>query len=187
MTSEPQSGHGETLSDATLESYAKSHPVRWIEGILKRFSGKRIFLDGKPYLTRYYLVGDGSGRSFELYLHYIQLKDPYRWLHNHPWRWFLSIVLRGSYTQEVLCPATNPTRKTIRVRYLNLFRGANRYHAISDVPKQGVWTLVLVPPKSRGTLRWGYLNENDQIHEPDTGDSSSDCQTERFGPKRTFN
>ncbi|MCY4130597.1 MAG: hypothetical protein OXG15_15340 [Gammaproteobacteria bacterium] len=178
---------GETLSEATFESSTAAQPVRWIDRIVKKLSGKRIFLNGKPYLTRYYLKGDGSGRRFELYLHFIQLKDPYRWLHNHPWPWFLSIVLRGHYAQEVLCPATNTGRKRVHVRYFNLFRGKNRYHAISDVPEKGVWTLVLVPPKSRRTERWGYWNEEDEVHEPDTGDASSDCDTVRFGAKRTFN
>ena len=175
------------MSDVTFERTAESQPVRWIDRFLTRFSGKQIFLDGRPYLTRYYLIGDGSGRHFELYLHHIQLKDPYRWLHNHPWRWFLSIVLVGHYTQQVLHLASNSGRKEVQVRYLNLFKGKNRYHAISDVPEKGVWTLVLVPPKLRGSIRWGYWNEENRVHEPDTGDASSDCCTVRFGPKQTFN
>lgn len=175
------------MSEATFESSAATQPVRWVDRILKRLSGKQIFLNGKPYLTRYYLIGDGSGRRFELYLHFIQLKDPYRWLHNHPWRWFLSVVLRGHYTQQVLRPSSNVGRKNVHVRYMNLFRGKNRYHAISNVPEKGVWTLVLVPPKSRGSTRWGYWNEEDGVHEPDTGDASSNCDTVRFGSKQTFN
>ena len=187
MTAEQQPQPGESLSDTTFERVAEPRPARWIDRFLKRLSGKQIFLDGRPYLTRYYLIGDGSGRRFELYLHRIQLKDPYRWLHNHPWRWFLSLVLIGHYTQQVLDLASNAGRREVHVRYVNLFRGKHRYHAISDVPEKGVWTLVLVPPKSRGTVRWGYWNEEDEVHEPDTGDLSANCQTVRFGSKRTFN
>ena len=187
MTTDRQTRPGEPLSEVTLARAVESQPASWIDRSLKRLSGKRIYLDGNPYLTRYYLIGDGTGRRFELYLHYIQLKDPYRWLHNHPWRWFLSIVLRGQYTQEVLRPSSNGTRQKIRVRFINLFLGNDRYHAIHDVPANGVWTLVLVPPKSNGKVRWGYWNEEDGVHEPDSGDDSLNCHTVRFGTKRTFN
>ena len=155
--------------------------------MLKRLSGKQIFLNGEPYLTRFYLIGDGSGRRFELYLHHIQLKDPYRWLHNHPWSWFLSVVLRGHYFQQVIDPSRSVSRETSRVSFFNLFRGKQRYHAITNVPDSGVWTLVLVPPKTRHGIRWGYWNEDEKIHEPDTRDMSGNCHTVRFGPKQTFN
>lgn len=187
MTAEHPTQPSESLSDATFERPAEPQPVRWIDRLLKRLSGKQIYLDGRPYLTRYYLIGDGSGRRFELYLHRIQLKDPYRWLHNHPWHWFLSIVLSGHYSQKVLDLSSNTGRKEVHVRYCNLFRGKNRYHAISDVPERGVWTLVLVPPKSKNSVRWGYWNEDSGVHEPDTGDTSSNCHTVRFGTKQTFN
>ncbi|MCY3857395.1 MAG: hypothetical protein OXG25_00615 [Gammaproteobacteria bacterium] len=187
MTTEHQPHPGEPLSEVSLASSVDPQPVSWFDHILKKLSGKRIYLDGNPYLTRYYLIGDGSGRRSELYLHYIQLKDPYRWLHNHPWRWFLSIVVRGHYTQEVLRPSASTRRRRMRVRFVNLFLGRDRYHAIHDVPKKGVWTLVLVPPKSNDTERWGYWNEDEDVHEPDTGDDSVNCQTVRFGAKQTFN
>lgn len=187
MTTEHPTPRGKPLSEVTLARSVEPEPIRWIDRILKRLSGKRIYLDGNPYLTRYYLIGDGTGRRFELYLHYIQLKDPYRWLHNHPWHWFVSIVVRGHYTQEVLTPSSKASRRKIRVRFINLFMGKNRYHAIHDVPAKGVWTLVLVPPKSNDRERWGYWNEDDEVHEPDSGDDSSNCHTVRFGAKRTFN
>ena len=168
-----------TASDFQLES--------WRPRILRGLSGKRIYLNGKPYLTRYYLLGDGSGKGYEVYLHHIQREDPYRWLHNHPWRWFLSIVLRGGYKQEVLqLPGEGP-HKTQRVRFINLFRGQNRYHAITELPKKGAWTLVIVPPKMRESRRWGYWNEDAKVHEPDSGDESEGCETIRFGTKQTFN
>ena len=186
MTTEHRPHPGEPLSEVTLARSVESQPGSRIHRLLERLSGKRIYLDGNPYLTRYYLIGDGSGRRFELYLHYIQLRDPYRWLHNHPWRWFLSIVLRGQYTQEVIRPSTKVTRRRIRVRFINLFLGKDRYHAIYDVPVKGVWTLVLVPPKSNDAVRWGYWNEDDKVHEPDSGHDSPNCHTVRFGTKQTF-
>ena len=187
MTPEHQPQHGESVSDTTIESSVGPHRIAWISRWLNRLSGKQIFLDERPYLTRYYLIGDGSGRSFELYLHHIQLKDPYRWLHNHPWNWFFSVVLQGSYTQQVIRSSSTAGRKKVQVRFFNLFRGKTKYHAITDVPASGVWTLVLVPPKSRGPVRWGYWNEDKKEHEPDTGKESTNCRTVRFGSRQTFN
>ena len=170
-----------------LEATPEYQPFSWVSRFLRGLSGKHILLDGDPYLTRYYVLGNGSGKRYEIYLHHIQREDPYRWLHNHPWRWFVSIVLRGHYIEEVIDPSIDAQRKKKQVKFTNLFSGDHRYHAISDLPKEGTWTLVLVPPKIAGARRWGYWNEDEKIHEPDLGDAALHCTTIRFGPKQTYN
>lgn len=170
------------MSEAILRE-----PENWVSRLLQKFGGKHIYLNGRPYLSRYYLWGNGLGDGFEVYLHHIQQHDSYRYLHNHPWQWFFSIVLKGYYTQLVLNPEQSNERLVQRVRLFNLFRSSTRYHSISEVPEDGVWTLVIVPKKLRSEERWGYWNEDAGVHVPDLGEANRDCVTVRFGRKLTFN
>jgi hypothetical protein len=55
--------------------------------------------DGKPYLYRYYLLG-GNTEGWELLLHRFVASDPGNEVHNHPWRWALSLILAGGYDEE---------------------------------------------------------------------------------------
>ena len=163
-------------------------PPRWSDRLLDRFSGKRIELNGQPYLTRYYVWGDGQGKGLEVYLHHLHRPDDYRHLHNHPWRWFFSIVLKGFYRQSVLLPPRSNEQRVQKIRMFNFFRGYERYHEIQEVAEGGTWTLVIVPKKrSEDEERWGYWNETTNSHEPDTRNANPNCRTIRFGPKRTFN
>lgn len=170
------------------DSVMGERPDHWTDRYLTAFSGRTILLDERPYLTRYYLIGDGTGKGYELYLHHIEREDPGRWLHNHPWRWFLSIVLFGYYQQEVQRPAKDAKTKTKRVRFLNLFRGQDNYHSISKIPDKGVWSLVLVPPKALLDQRWGFWNETEARHIPDDDlKEGHNTRIIRFGPKKTYN
>ena len=155
----------------------------WIERFVKRLSGRHIFINNKPYLSRYYLVGDGSGQGLEVYIHKLHTRDEFRWLHNHPWQWFLSIVLAGYYEQEILEPRKSPNRRKQRINRVNFFRNMTRYHSIIEVPPGGTWTLVIVPPKRPMKPAWGFWNEELQRHEPDQSERSSDAQTVDFGPQ----
>ena len=152
-----------------------------IEKILSCFSGKRIFIDDKPYLTRYYLIGNGDGSKMEVYLHHIQAIDDFRWLHNHPWPWFLSLVVRGTYVQDVSTLGKTPT-KSKHIRWFNLFRGQDRYHAIRSLPKGHAWSLVVVPPKNN--VAWGYWDLRAQCHIPDDSIVNHYSTTVLFGTKK---
>lgn len=70
----------------------------------------REISDGEtPYLERYYL---GSLLGWRFYIHRFVGSDPDRGLHNHPWRYAVSLILSGWYLEE--------TRAGIhRVRWLN--------------------------------------------------------------------
>src|SRR5688500_1614193 len=56
-----------------------------------------------PYLDRYSLRAQGKSGTNEwrAYLHHFLSPDD-EGHHNHPFSWSFSIVLRGSYTEEVL-------------------------------------------------------------------------------------
>lgn len=89
---------------------------------------------------------------FQIMLHRIYRPDRQRDLHDHPWS-FLSIVLRGSYIEDVPCPLgehCGPHGRT--VRWWNWKRSTDR-HSIRWVSRRPVWTLVITGPKRR---TWGF-------------------------------
>ena len=155
---------------------------RFWERIRPQLSGKKIFVYGKPYLTRYYLWGNGSGRSYEIYLHNMHDIDSFRWLHNHPWPWFLSLVLVNRYEQETY-ETTQKVRRHETIRWVNLFRNTTRYHSIRALPKGSAWTLVLVPPKKQN-YEWGYWNDETQSHVPDNLVGHESARVVEFGRKK---
>lgn len=153
----------------------------WLHRLLRRFGGKTIHVYDKLYLTRYYLVGDGSGESFEIYVHHMHATDSFRWLHNHPWKWFISFVFAGSYVQDTYDRRTNEFGEQ-HVHWLNLFRGLNRYHSIRELPTGSAWTLVLTPPKLKD-YNWGYWNEEANEHVEDNKIGHESARIEVFGNK----
>lgn len=152
--------------------------VRWL---LRFFSGKHIFVKNQLYLTRYYLVGDGSGKGIELYLHILHDVDRYRWTHNHPWRWFMSIVLHNTYKQDVLNTETG-RRYSQHIRKFSRISGQSTYHAIRELPDGPVWTLFLASQKTG--RRWGYWDEERAWHVPDEDIEANNSTTIRFGRKK---
>lgn len=66
-----------------------------------------IWRDNGPYMTRYYLFGrDGEGAAlgwrgrvpWNVFLHAIVASDGYEY-HSHPYRWSVSLILRGAYRE----------------------------------------------------------------------------------------
>ena len=153
----------------------------WLHKVLRRFGGKTIYVYNKRYLTRYYLLGDGSGTSFEIYVHHMHATDSFRWLHNHPWKWFLSFVFSGSYVQDTYDRNTNTFKKQ-HIRWFNVFRGLNRYHSIRELPRRSAWTLVLAPPKLK-SYNWGYWNDETSEHVEDNVIGHESAHIEFFGNK----
>lgn len=52
-----------------------------------------------PYLLRWYIIP--KNRFFNIYLHKFCRSDDDRALHNHPWAWNLSIIIKGSYIEHM--------------------------------------------------------------------------------------
>lgn len=158
-----------------------SSPSGLLHKLLHRFGGKTIYVHDQLYLTRYYLLGDGSGRGFEVYVHHMHAVDSFRWLHNHPWHWFLSFVFRGSYEQDTFNRETSVNRKQT-IRWFNLFRGLHQYHAIRSLPKGHAYTLVIAPPKIKD-YEWGYWDDNTGRHIPDNKIGHESAHIKVFGSK----
>lgn len=117
--------------------------------------------NGAPYLERYYLFG-AFGVMF--YLHRFVAPDPEEHLHNHPWVWGASVVLSGSYLEEVvedLCPDSKNGCVTYfrTVRWFNRVN-ANHFHRVYKA-KPDTWTLFFHGKRKKnvdGSLKgWGFL------------------------------
>lgn len=111
------------------DPYIGKH-IRW---------GEKIGLDGCPYLKRW-VVEFGH---FSIRIHHFLASDDDRAFHDHPW-WFLTLVLRGSYTDWN--PAGFDVLRAGSIRY----RPAYHRHTVLT---EGVWTLVVTGPRMR---QWGF-------------------------------
>lgn len=100
----------------------------------------------RNYLTRWRLV---QTPWIALYLHRFDGPDSRPILHDHPWP-FLSIVLRGGYTEHRMGgDQVVRTRLVTRASYMPVWAA----HFIERLHREPTWTLVVVGRRQR---RWGY-------------------------------
>lgn len=139
-------------------------PLGWVRHIPREL--------GQKYLDRYSIRKQRpSGQNqWRVYLHAFHAPDS-EGHHNHPCRFGWAIVLRGSYTEEVLeeCPmcVAHPIGGHVRSRRIRWFNWvpASKYHRIVTLhprrPGEAVWTLFFMGPLARhprtGAPRgWGF-------------------------------
>ncbi len=127
---------------------------------------------GKEYLNRLIIF---RTPVCSLYLHRMEVPDPGRHLHNHPW-WFASLILKGGYTEEV-SHFKHASRRAAIASFVEYFcpdspvaafgYGTKRSwkagsihtiplhfcHRITKLHKTPTWTLVLCGPRVRS---WGF-------------------------------
>jgi hypothetical protein len=109
--------------------------------------------DGRPKLHRRYLVG--TGKTFGVFLHHFVGSDGPTELHDHPWRWAVSLVLWGGYLEERrLTASARSTRRWLGPGRLNLLRPGT-FHRVELRAGRPAWTLFVHGPKVR---RWGFLD-----------------------------
>lgn len=189
-----------------------SFGIRFALWLSKRLGNPRVIYGGSgtdKYLSRYYLFGrphmaDGSDPfdahgdpkdgiqwsklPFGIYLHRFHRSDEDRELHNHPWRWAVSLILSGGYVEErkANMPKGWPlvfqrTRKRVFVPGDINRITSNDFHRVElldscqvhaadgscEVGFEHTWTLFVVGPKFQG---WGFWNKS----------------TEKFTPWRAF-
>lgn len=125
----------ESAARITQRSVGRNHPpvlIRWAE---------RLGLPGCPYVIRWLIETPlGSVR-----VHHWLAPDDDRAFHDHLW-WFITLVLRGGYTDR--SPAGDEHLRAGSFR----FRPALHRHTV--VPDAaGAWTLLLT---GRTTRQWGF-------------------------------
>jgi len=117
-----------------------------------RLPCRLIDINGKPYLERYHLA---KLAGCHIMLHRFVSGDSERHVHDHPWRWALSLILTGSYLEEI-AGAFEPggwLSRVRRVRFINLSRPLTFHRIVEPVPE--TWTLFITGPRFKG---WGFLD-----------------------------
>lgn len=113
---------------------------------------------GRPYLERYFVC---ALFGIRVYLHRFVGSDPDRGLHDHPWRWAMSFILRGWYYEA--------TRRGMhQVHWFNFLTG-DSFHRVILMPgplagvhtPPEVWSLFIVPAKD--VKVWGFLRDKGQM------------------------
>lgn len=128
--------------------------LRWLVGKLQQ---REITAEGEElYLLRSklrgWMPGDQKKYWWSLYLHRFFLPDLDRALHNHPWRWAVSLVLSGGYTEERRLADGRVITRRLGPLSVNLLRH-DSFHRIAELHGEP-WTLFLVGPK---VSTWGFL------------------------------
>jgi hypothetical protein len=133
-----------------------------------------ITINGKPYLTRYYVFL--SDRSWSnIYIHHFHTSDQGDELHNHPWEWGLSLVLAGGYVEErardphvwesvpnviSMIDQSQPVeiiKRVVKPGTLNFIRKSDFHRTDLRDEKRGAWTLFFTGPRRSD---WGFLNRH---------------------------
>lgn len=129
-------------------------------------------LDDSPYLSRYFIFRHSvrtealeRGEKVKdpprwgLYLHHFHRGDADRELHNHPWKWAVSLVLKNGYSEERRIDLPNGRKHVMRIDVkpwtLNFLQG-DTFHRV-DLPRGEAWTLFLVGPVIQS---WGFWNRH---------------------------
>jgi hypothetical protein len=107
-----------------------------------------------------------SKLPFGIYLHHFHRSDEDRELHNHPWRWAISLILSGGYIEErkTNVPKGWPlvhqrTRKMVFAPGdLNTITSKD-FHKVELIGAEETWTLFVVGPKFQGWGFWDKITE----------------------------
>lgn len=143
------------------------------------------------YMRRWYILV--FPRLFSIRIHHIQLGDLDRWPHDHPWS-FLSIILRGGYTEWHCTPETFGSERvefTVNqrewarflvkhVRFFNIHNNTD-LHQIREFhrPGKGSWTLIFTGPERR---EWGFMTDKGWVSRVALNLGAS-APREPFGPE----
>lgn len=152
--------------------------AKLLEWVTSKMPPPRVIWDrmgDSPYLSRFYIFGrpkmadgsdpferDGSPKvgviwptsSIGVYLHKFHRGDDDEELHNHPWRWAVSLILSGGYVEERRFGET-VYRRIVRPGMLN-FISADDFHRV-ELRGREAWSLFVVGPKFTG---WGFWNRH---------------------------
>lgn len=100
-----------------------------------------------PYLTRYYIF---QFKSAGLYLHKFHRPDRDRDLHNHPWAFAVSYILKGEYEEKRLTRGLDSVIH--RKGTLNIIPGGCFHRIARTTPN--LYTLFFRGPRVK---KWGFL------------------------------
>lgn len=118
-----------------------------------------------PYLLRWWIIPRNP--FFNIYLHKFCKSDDDRALHDHPWIFNISILIKGEYREHVL-DRKGRVKSKIRKRFRPVFRWGRAPHRVEllkdfsdcwypdellNPPERPVWTIFITGAKVR---QWGF-------------------------------
>lgn len=115
--------------------------------------------DGVPYMRRWFVIP--RNRVLNIYLHCFQRSDDDRALHDHPWLFNASVMLRGGYVEHTIAAGGVNHRRWLEAGSWRFRWGPapHRVELIGAEPK--VWTLFITGPVVR---RWGFHCPDRWVH-----------------------
>jgi len=115
--------------------------------------------EGLIYLRRWWVV-PRNRFGFNIYLHHFLSSDEDRALHNHPWKWNISILLSGFYLEHVPVNTDDwilhkNRDKIVKKRYpfIPIYRNERSIHKIELIDNKPIWTLFITGPVIQ---EWGF-------------------------------
>lgn len=107
-----------------------------------------------PYLLRWWLIP--RNRFFNVYVHLFLRSDDDRALHDHPWLFNCSILLKGSYLEHT--PAGEFLRRegSLKFRWGAAPHRVELFDVAAFAPELGIrpcWTMFITGPVVR---EWGF-------------------------------
>jgi hypothetical protein len=85
--------------------------------------------------------------------------DKDRLLHNHPWEWSWSLVIRGGYVEDRREIDGPVRRRRLWPGMINVL-GPRTFHRITDLKGAETWTFFRAGKKNAG---WGFLGDGDEF------------------------
>ena len=136
------------------ETFARKLPTWIINGdyLARHYVFQKDWIpDGlRPYLPRWVP---------SVFFHEFLRGDDDREVHNHPWKYALSIILAGGYVEERAKKRGDGTyvveTKTYRPGMLNIIRDTD-FHRVALLDGKTTWTLFIAGERT-GDL-WGFLD-----------------------------
>jgi len=113
-----------------------------------------------------------------LYLHCFHRSDDDGALHNHPWRWAVSLVLKGGYSEERRV-GDMVVRRRVEPWTIN-FLTHDTFHRV-DLVRGDAWTLFLVGPVVQS---WGFWDRDTKKYTPWREFLGEDAPTPSAGGQR---
>lgn len=145
---------------------------RFIKRVTRRPHNFVIGGAERPYLRRWFVIPRNP--LFNVYLHQFLRSDDDRALHDHPWLFNASLLLRGAYNEHTIKAGGIGVRQLReagqfkfrwgpsphRVELLSLADYLSSQPSSTDIPMT-CWTLFITGPRVR---QWGFHCERGWVH-----------------------
>lgn len=129
--------------------------VKWFASWLPSTT---IIVDGKPYLTRHYVLLR-DWKWFNIYVHHFHASDQGDELHNHPWKWAVSFVFDGGYREEFRV-GDYVAAKYVFPGNINVVKHTG-FHRVDMLDEEkGAWSVFFAGPRITTRPEWGFWNRH---------------------------